>query len=312
LTKIDDLQMGGVRGAQMIIFGGNLSHNNVIEKIQNELWTFDFETNCWNSFLNQTIPARTEHGSVIYENQLYIFGGFGSYYRNDLLCVSLPLTPDSQFTEVSVSGDIPTARSAHSMVVYNHHMYVFGGWRGQHQPQSNSDLYKFSFIEKTWTKVQPKGQVPFRRRVHNSIVYNDSMYVFGGFDEGLSPEEFNLVYRFDFKTEEWFELECKGEIPSGRSRASAVQWKNFMYVLGGWDRRTLFSDFYELNLDTLVWREIETNLPEIHSDGIQAHSAVVVGDWLVTFGGKSGGTKMYDQMFSCRLGKTNLKLKLNS
>jgi len=262
--------------------------------------------------LDQNIPARTEHSSVVFEDRLYVFGGFGGNYRNDLLSIPLPLAPESRFTEVAVSGDIPTPRSAHSMVVYNDHMYIFGGWRGLHSTHSNSDLYKFNFREKIWTLIPPKGNVPFRRRVHNCVVYNDSMYIFGGFDEGQSPSDFNQVYRFDLKTEEWFELPCKGDIPPGRSRASAVRWANFMYVLGGWDRRRPFSDFFELNLDTLEWREVATNFSKLLPDGIQAHSAVVVADWLVTFGGKSGGITMYDQMFSCRLGKNQQRLTFQS
>jgi len=76
-----------------------------------------------------------------------------------------------------------------------------------------------------------------------------------------------------------------------------------MYVLGGWDRVDSNAELFELDLETYVWREVDTNLRDLQVNGIQAHSCVVLGDWLVTFGGKSGGNKIFDQMFACRLGR---------
>jgi N-acetylneuraminic acid mutarotase len=286
----------------MFVYGGNLSYNNVIEKIQNELWCFNFASKTWTQSLDAH-PARTEHSSVIFENNLYVFGGYGGNYMNDLLALPLPFTPESKFTTVPVTGDVPPLRSAHSLVVYKDHLYVYGGWRGIQATASNSDLYKFSFRERVWSQVHAKGEIPFRRRVHNAIVYKDSMYIFGGFDEGMNPSDFHEVHRFDFTTEEWSIIECRGDIPSGRSRSTAVQWGRFMYVFGGWDRENPNAEFYELDLETCIWREIDTNLRDLQVTGIQAHSAVVLGDWLVTFGGKSGGDKIYDQMFVCRLGR---------
>jgi len=287
---------------QMFVYGGNLSHNNVIEKIQNELWCFDFASKSWSQSVAAS-PSRTEHSSVIFENNLYVFGGYGGNYLNNLLALPLPFRPENGLVEIAVSGDVPPPRSAHSLVVYNEHMYCFGGWRGIQAPNSNADLYKLSFRERKWSHIPAKGEVPSPRRVHNAIVYKDSMFVFGGFDEKKKPTEFNDTYRFDFLTEEWSRIECRGDVPFGRSRSTAVQWGRFMYVLGGWDRVDSNAELFELDLETYVWREVDTNLRDLQVNGIQAHSCVVLGDWLVTFGGKSGGDKIFDQMFACRLGR---------
>jgi hypothetical protein len=254
--------------------------------------------------LDVHLPARTEHSSVIFENNLFVFGGYGGNYMNDLLSFPLPFNPENKFTPVSVSGEVPPPRSAHSLVVYKDHLYCFGGWRGIQAPTSNSDLYKLSFRERIWSNVPAKGEVPFRRRVHNAVVYKDSMFVFGGYDEGKKPTEFNEVHRFDFLTEEWSRVECRGDIPQGRSRSTGVQWGRFMYVFGGWDRVDPNAELFELDLETCVWREVDTNLRDLQVQGIQAHSCVVLGDWLVAFGGKSRGNKIYDQMFVCRLGRS--------
>jgi len=223
---------------------------------------------------------------------------------NDLLALPLPFNPENKFATVPVSGDIPTPRSAHSLAIYKDHLYVYGGWRGIQAPTSNSDLYKFSFRDRTWTQIHATGEIPFRRRVHNSIVFKDSMFIFGGYDEGRNPSEYSDVHRFDFLTEEWSRIECRGDIPQGRSRSTAVQWGHYMYVLGGWDRVDPNADLFELDLETFVWREVDTNLRDLQVHGIQAHSCVVLGDWLVTFGGKSGANKIYDQMFVSRLGRS--------
>lgn len=65
-------------------------------------------------------------------------------------------------------------------------------------------------------------------------MYNDEIYVFGGFVLQTTPRLNTLIkLNIDSGISEY--IETKGEIPSIRSGHSVVKWQNFMFVFGGWN-----------------------------------------------------------------------------
>jgi N-acetylneuraminic acid mutarotase len=184
-------------------------------------------------------------------------------------------------------------------------MYIFGGWDGKN---SFGDMHQFNFVTNAWTEIPKQEFTPSPRRTHVAFVNQDKMYIFGGFDESRPAESFNELYSFDFVEKKWSLVQCNGDIPSGRSRCGQFLWKNFLYILGGWDRVRHFTDLYRLNLDTNEWEDCQTNLSSI-SSGIAQHSCVVIGDWLHVYGGKFiSNTNMMmasDRILVMRLGVSN-------
>lgn len=66
-----------------------------------------------------------EHASVTYDNKLYLFGGYG-YQYSDEIYVFDPST-EEYHKESSIVGYKPPGRSACSATVYKNYMYIFGG-----------------------------------------------------------------------------------------------------------------------------------------------------------------------------------------
>jgi N-acetylneuraminic acid mutarotase len=60
----------------------------------------------------------------------------------------------------------------------------------------------------------PLKGFPPRRHSHSAVVYQDSMYVFGGI--GLDSERYNDIHRFDFQKEVWSPVMPRGATPEGR------------------------------------------------------------------------------------------------
>jgi len=58
-------------------------------------------------------------------------------------------------------------------------MYIFGGY--DKDTFVSNDLYEFNFNTLTWKKVKTKGRYPKDRYHHSAVVYQGSMYIFGGF-----------------------------------------------------------------------------------------------------------------------------------
>lgn len=266
--------------SQMICYGGNLSATNIIENVKKDLWCYQFDQKKWIKSASQSISL-TEHTSVAYNNTMYTFGGNGGLvdnYSNTLLTYPLPYKSESVIKAYDSLPGAPPPRSAHSAVVYQNEMYIFGGWNGH---KSLDDFYSLNLETLEWRQIKKDGS-PSVRRMHSSVVYNDKMYLFGGYDESRSAHSFNEVFCFDFQTETWKTVPCVGKIPKGRSRATATVVDNNMYIFGGWDRVAHFGDVFRLDLEKFVWSEekIDINLK------LAQQSCVVVENSLVLYGGK--------------------------
>eukprot|EP01103_Thecamoeba_quadrilineata_P003450 TRINITY_DN13223_c0_g1_i1.p1 TRINITY_DN13223_c0_g1~~TRINITY_DN13223_c0_g1_i1.p1 ORF type:complete len:386 (-),score=27.34 TRINITY_DN13223_c0_g1_i1:155-1312(-) len=267
---------------QMIFYGGNLSSTNIIENVKKDLWCYQFDTKTW-SKSSGSHKALTEHTSVVYKNNMYIFGGNGGLvenYSNNILSYPLPFKSENTFTRIETNQTVPPARSGHSAVVYKDSMYIFGGWNGH---TSLGDFYAFDFDTQLWRKLESTGSVPAQRRMHCTIVYGDHMYLFGGYDESRPARSDNDIYIYSFKTDSWEIMKCRGPAPCGRSRSAAVVKDNFMYIIGGWDRVSHFEDTYRLDLDKHIWYQEKTNL----NMKIAQQSCVVLEDWMIMYGGKT-------------------------
>lgn len=131
------------------------------------------------------------------------------------------------------------------------------------------------------------------------IVYKNDIYVFGGFVLKTAPR-LNTLTKLNIHSGICELVETEGEIPTVRSGHSVVQWKNFMFVYGGWDAVisknvpnliilliSIFQDMYRLDLETLIWeREIPLN-DSIMPLGLRSHAAVVYKNEMFMFGGTS-------------------------
>ncbi|KAF4318543.1 hypothetical protein JM18_006249 [Phytophthora kernoviae] len=110
-----------------------------------------------------------------------------------------------------------------------------------------------------WKAISSPNTPP-PRCSHQSAVYRDHLYVFGG--EFATADQFHHyrdLWRLDLKTNAWEELEVKGG-PSPRSGHRMVVWRNYLVVFGGFyeaARETKwFNDLYLFNLAELRWQKV--------------------------------------------------------
>jgi N-acetylneuraminic acid mutarotase len=76
-------------GGCMWIHGGHNTHaeSQTFNEIKSDLWKYKFEEKKWEQVHIEkgTMPAKTEHSAVIYQNKMYLFGGYsGEYFTNTL------------------------------------------------------------------------------------------------------------------------------------------------------------------------------------------------------------------------------------
>jgi len=271
---------------KMYIAGGHTTQGqtNYIGDVKDDLYEYDFATKKWRQ-LEAKLAGRTEHKCVVYNDMLWFVGGYnGQRYTNDIHTFN-PAT--KEYVTVQTSGEAFSPRSALTAVVWNNKMITFGGWNGFKKEWYN-DVHSFDFTTKTWTKLDVKGgEPPTKRTSHAAVLYGKTMYVFAGF----SGEKYlNDLHAFDLETGVWTDLssKCKGHKPEPRSRFCASVHGSCMYVLGGWNAVSYFSDLHCFDFETGVWTKIaneHNSIPSLSQCALSVH-----GDFLYIFGGYCAAT----------------------
>mmetsp|Transcript_69935 Transcript_69935/g.177496 ORF Transcript_69935/g.177496 Transcript_69935/m.177496 type:complete len:522 (+) Transcript_69935:109-1674(+) len=148
---------------------------------------YNFEQRKWSIVpVKGSVPkARYRTSAVAYKNRMLVVGGHdGAKHLNDFHQFNFD---NLEWSSVETSGQLPpppSPRDSHSAVVCGDSMYVFGGSTGS----ARNDMYAFSFETDQWHEVLPptgsgqKAHVPCPRFCHTSDMYNNSVFIFGGYD----------------------------------------------------------------------------------------------------------------------------------
>lgn len=214
----------------------------------NDLFEFNIPRAYWSRIDVSNRPSvRTDHSCVVYEANLFIFGGFDGRSRfQDLHQYSID---NREWSEIPPADNVPMGRFGHSAVVYHSEMFVFGGWNGH---DTLDDLYEFSMTTSQWYSVPGRGDVPPSRYRHSAVVYGCCMFIFGGVDKRQA--RFADLCEFNFDSRSWARVKTFGDPPSARTFHRAVMYGGSMYILGGFDgaRR---NDMYRIPIPEQMPRE---------------------------------------------------------
>ncbi|KAL0224576.1 hypothetical protein P9112_003966 [Eukaryota sp. TZLM1-RC] len=203
--------------------------------------------------------------SVIYGNQIIVFGG---YFDIGVLNTLFLIETDSFWTNDDVIffqtlGDhfaVPPSVASHQSVTIASKIYFTGGFRQSSSSRETSvyyfdlDFQQWSFQEVTSSFVAPILEG------HCLLGFGSRLISFGGrVDEVLTSE----VYVFNTLTAEWTVLETFGERPTPRAFSCCARHFNLVYVYGGQTSGGLSDSLYTLNLPTGEWKLIDIH-PSSH------------------------------------------------
>jgi len=308
--KTADSSMDGLPGSRLchscVTYRGHMwthgGHNTCVgtqtfAEVKNDLWRYNFAEKTWEQMICSNLPSKTEHSAVVYKNKMYLFGGYsGDNFTNSLYAYDFAT---NECTPVLTSGEIPSVRSAHIGVVHNDRMYIFGGWNGDEQ---NNDMYYLDFNTLRWTRVISKGQIPSPRCSHTGVVTdtNDALYVFAGYG-GKEKRYLNDLCMFNFATETWTVIDRTP--PSPRSRMRIVEFKNKLYIYGGWNKSEHFNNLFQFDIERNRWNEVRLDLHPLEGK-IGQHSMVVHNNILYIFAGYNSATRSStNDLYAYRLSK---------
>jgi N-acetylneuraminic acid mutarotase len=142
------------------------------------MYEYEIEKKNWKKIIyknndEKDIPApRYKHSSVIYKDQMYIFGGL--FYFNTGSCgTTLNIVNDMHrysfekqlWREVKQIGKIPNKTNKHTSHIFNNMLYLLGGEGNQFDI-----IYKFNFKNNNWSEIKIHGSIPTRRKCNTTVI----------------------------------------------------------------------------------------------------------------------------------------------
>ncbi|TDH68682.1 hypothetical protein CCR75_004748 [Bremia lactucae] len=159
----------------------------------------------------------------------------------------------------------------------------------------STELSPIDDTKSNWTKLSTSGHRPPVRSGHSSLVVGDTMYVFGGYNDGNCH---NDIYAFDLMRHDWVHIETPNGIsPDGRaSHAWCSSTDNSkLYLFGGsgphWGQSNM-GKLLQFNIRDKEWTIVEaegTNPPPGYGQSLCA-----IDNKLYLFGGTSGHVYVND------------------
>lgn len=246
----------------------------------------DGSSAAWSINTNDFTPGRCSHSSIVYNDYVYVIGGYrynsGDVHYNDV-----------QYAHIDSNGNIGTwattqsftnSRQGHTSVVNKDYAYIIGGSNGS--TYYNNVLYAHINSDGTigsWTATTSFADA---RQGHASVVNNDYIYIIGGSNDTTN---FNGV--------QYAHINSNGTIgvwasttplSTGRYGHACVVWKGYIYVTGGYDGDVFYNDvqYAKINNDGTIG---EWNKTTPFSTARLGHTSVVNNGYLYVIGGYTGG-----------------------
>jgi hypothetical protein len=254
----------------------------------------------WTEVATVGVPPDPRDGrGLVYDSvadRLLVFGGRGDAGAlNDTWSLSLSGTPT--WSQLTVAGTPPAARSSHSCIFdpVRNRVVLFGGASGAGDPLN--DVWQLSLAgSPEWTLITPGGAPPHARFGHAALydAPHDRMVVFNGaYPVGGSVVGIRDAWTLSLDAPTWAPLAATGSAHPGGLGGSAVfdAQRGRALLFGGWTGNvtSVYNDVWSVSLDAAPqWSQAwVTHAPR--ATGRLWHSGVrdPVRNRMIVFGGLS-------------------------
>ena len=238
---------------------------------------FSWEKNGWFaiSSMNEKYGRAS---SFIYEDQMFVVGGFNSKKIETLNLSELPL----KWKICTI--DLPYPSYAHQTVVHQQRVIHIGG--------HNDNIYRSSDVISELQLTSPSivkelCRMPESRDCHGAEIVDDKVLVFGGLTN--NGNRLDNVLEFDSKKNE-----CKRmlPLPYPLSSMATVQWRDQAVLLGGCDKNgKVLNDVFMYDCKTGKITVLPSMLEKR-----SACCAVITRNIIVVIGGRNEKDEVLDSV----------------
>lgn len=277
-----------VIGNKMIVVGGE-SGNELLDDVQ----VLNFDSFTWTtassklylspSSLPLKIPACKGHRMVSWGKKALLIGG-KTEPGNEKISVWAFDTETECWSHMEAKGDIPVARTGHTVVRASSVLILFGGEDAKRRKLN--DLHMFDLKSLTWLPLHCTGTGPSPRSNHVAALYDDkTLFVFGGTSKSRTLSD---LYSLDFETMVWSRIKKRGFHPSPRGGSCGVLCGTKWYIVGGGSRKKRHAETLIFDILTFEW-SVAIASPPSSITANKGFSLELVQhkekDFLVSFGG---------------------------
>ncbi|KAK4683520.1 hypothetical protein P7C73_g6729, partial [Tremellales sp. Uapishka_1] len=234
------------------------------------------------------LQALRAHTGTLVGDKIWFLGGVDA--KNCWRGVAWFDTETLLWSTVETFGETLPPLRAHTTTLVGDKLYVFGGGDG---PTYSNDVWVFDTKTHRFARPNistPKSALPLPRRAHTTVLYRNFLVVFGG---GNGQAALNDVWALDVSDPNrltWHEWRTRGEVPMRKGYHTSNLVGDKMVVFGGSDGHASFADVHVLNLQTLTWTLVNT---EIKHNRL-SHTSTQVGSYLFIIGGHNGQSYAQD------------------
>ncbi|KAJ4961354.1 hypothetical protein NE237_021264 [Protea cynaroides] len=274
------MNINPLKDTELILYGGEFYNGNKTF-VYGDLYRYDVEKQEWKLVSSpNSPPPRSAHQAVAWKNYLYILGGeFTSpnqerfHHYKDFWMLDLKT---NQWEQLNLKG-CPSPRSGHRMVLYKHKIIVFGGFYDTlREVRYFNDLHIFDLDQYKWQEIKPRPGCmwPNARSGFQFFVYQDEIFLYGGYSKEVSSEKSNSekgivhsdLWSLDPRTWEWNKVKKSGMPPGPRAGFSLCIHKKRALLFGGVVDMEMEGDvimslflneLYGFQLDTRRWYPLE-------------------------------------------------------
>lgn len=213
-----------IDGKIFVMGGADYLKDGIMDLVE----IYDPETGVWSE--STPLPVPIDHTTaVVYENKLYIVGGF----LEDKTATDKVWMYDPETDVWTEEPPLPTARGALAAEVIDGNIYAIGGVGLDHKPVATNEMY--SIENESWITKEPL--IKPRHHIASAVV-DEKLYILGGrvFGNG-EPSEINAALtnmddnlRYDPKSNNWTKLDS---MEMRRSGFVASVLDGQIYAIGG-------------------------------------------------------------------------------
>ncbi|CAK8683373.1 unnamed protein product [Clavelina lepadiformis] len=224
---------------------------------------------------------RHQHVICLSGRNLYMYGGRSANgtqsdfwkYELDTGCWSV----------IDAVGDVPPPLEGHTIVEFEGQLYMFGGEMCFISPK-DVPLWVYNPKLSTWNKRQHCDKTPIGRREHVAVIYQNDMYIHGGYIDLKGPT--GSMWKYSFRKKKWNMVKAvsSGNGPLPRYKHAAIVYDDIMWMCGGLMGITAKNETQVWTWDffTSSWSQIRTKCVPYQ---LFNHSVSLVDSDVYVFGG---------------------------
>lgn len=214
--------------------------------------------------------ARVFQSTTVFDNKLWVIGGYDFTFKNDVWYSS----DGANWSEVLASARF-SPRCCHTTTVFDGKLWVIAGDDEFGDDGLKNDVWS-SVDGITWIQVS-KGAAFSAREGHTTVVYDNKLWVIGGYDGQNTPQT-DVWYSEDGVT--WSPATLASGI-SNRSYHTSAVFNNKLWVIGGNDGHSNNDVWYSSDGSNWIEAPAITSFPIRNS-----HTTVVYDNKLWVIGGR--------------------------